>query len=350
MSIVKNLSALALAAAVTVAALPATASAQGLFDSLWGGEAEYGGKRTTVAFPKNVNPGQIVVSFGDRRLYNVVKPGVAVSYPIAVPREKSRWSGVTTVTQKRENPDWTPTPEMFKENPRLPPWVPGGHPMNPLGVRAMYLGGSTYRIHGTDAPWTIGQAVSKGCIRMFNEDVKELYTKIPVGTKVTVTWDRYANKIAALGDVPQIEPTVEKAETSSKPKKATKVARAEISDETKSDEAKSSESKSSESKSDEGKSTESKSTSSKSEDTKSDAPKSASTSEKKSSDEAKSSDDAASDKKASTSEKTSSETKSDDTASNTSKSSDEKSSDEKSSETSGKSDDTQKAQKSASNN
>ena len=150
------------------------------------------GRQTPVrAVRLAIHPGQIIVSFGDRRLYHIIKPGTAMSYPIAVPREKSRWSGVTTVSMKRENPDWTPTPEMFKENPRLPPWVPGGHPMNPLGNRAMYLGASTYRIHGTDAPWTIGQAVSKGCIRMFNEDVQALYPQVKVGTKVTVTWQRF---------------------------------------------------------------------------------------------------------------------------------------------------------------
>ena len=81
---------------------------------------------------------------------------------------------------------------MLKENPRLPPWVPGGHPMNPLGVRALYLGSSAYRIHGTDAPWTIGTAASKGCIRMYNEDVLHLYPRVPVGTKVTVTWKKFS--------------------------------------------------------------------------------------------------------------------------------------------------------------
>ena len=80
---------------------------------------------------------------------------------------------------------------MLRENPKLPSWVPGGHPMNPLGVRALYLGSSTYRIHGTDAPWTIGTAASKGCIRMFNRDVLDLYPRVPVGTKVTVTWQRF---------------------------------------------------------------------------------------------------------------------------------------------------------------
>jgi lipoprotein-anchoring transpeptidase ErfK/SrfK len=123
-----------------------------------------------------------------------------MSYPIAVPREQSRWQGRLNVTQKRENPSWTPTPEMLRENPRLPAWVPGGHPMNPLGVRALYLGSSTYRIHGTDAPWTIGQAVSKGCIRMFNEDVLDLYPRVPVGTVVTVTWERFKTGPAMASD------------------------------------------------------------------------------------------------------------------------------------------------------
>ena len=81
---------------------------------------------------------------------------------------------------------------MLAENPRLPSWVPGGHPMNPLGVRALYLGKSTYRIHGTDAPWTIGTAVSKGCIRMYNRDVLDLYPRANIGAKVTVTWQRFA--------------------------------------------------------------------------------------------------------------------------------------------------------------
>ena len=95
------------------------------------------------------------------------------------------------VSQKRVNPSWTPTSNMLRENPRLPRWVPGGHPMNPLGVRALYLGSSLYRIHGTDAPWTIGRDVSKGCIRMYNADVIDLYNRVPVGTRVLVTYQRY---------------------------------------------------------------------------------------------------------------------------------------------------------------
>jgi lipoprotein-anchoring transpeptidase ErfK/SrfK len=190
-SVMRGMLTAAMATIALATALPADAQAQGLFEGFWGGEEKWGGKRQSVPFGQQYTPGQIIVSFGDRRLYHVVKPGTAISYPIAVPREKSRWSGVTSVSMKRENPDWTPTPEMFRENPRLPPWVPGGHPMNPLGNRALYLGASTYRIHGTDAPWTIGQAVSKGCIRMFNEDVQALYPQVKVGTKVTVTWQRF---------------------------------------------------------------------------------------------------------------------------------------------------------------
>lgn len=178
-------------AGVSLMGAATAASAQDLIDFLWGGEEEFGGKRQTVSLSTQFKPGQIIVSFGDRRLYLVTNEGQAISYPIAIPREQDHWSGNTTVSSKRENPSWTPTPTMLKENPRLPSWVPGGHPMNPLGVRALYLGSSTYRIHGTDAPWTIGQAVSKGCIRMFNEDVLDLYPRVPVGTKVLVTWDKF---------------------------------------------------------------------------------------------------------------------------------------------------------------
>jgi lipoprotein-anchoring transpeptidase ErfK/SrfK len=186
-------SAIALAAvtAMATAMVPHSAKAQGLVDFLWGGSAEYGGGRQTVSFSPQYSPGQIIVSFSDRRLYLITGKGQALSYPIAIPREQSRWQGKTFVSDKRVNPSWTPTPTMLRENPRLPRWVPGGHPMNPLGVRALYLGSSAYRIHGTDAPWTIGQAVSKGCVRMYNEDVLDLYPRVRVGMPVTVTWQRF---------------------------------------------------------------------------------------------------------------------------------------------------------------
>ena len=176
----------AAAASVVLTVMATSASAQGFFSFFWSG-----GSRQVVSFPQQYAPGQIIVSFGDRRLYWIHRRGEAISYPIAVPREESRWQGVTTVSAKKVNPSWTPTPSMRRENPSLPAYVPGGHPRNPLGVRALYLGSSLYQIHGTDAPWTIGTAVSKGCIRMYNEDVLDLYPRVPIGTKVTVTWRRF---------------------------------------------------------------------------------------------------------------------------------------------------------------
>ena len=183
--------AVAAGAVVAAGCFAAPASAQMFWD--WGGGSMVGGSgREVVRFSPQFTKGQIIVSFGDRRLYFITRPGEAISYPIAIPREESRWQGMTSVTSKRINPSWTPTPTMMAENPRLPRWVPGGHPMNPLGVRALYLGSSTYRIHGTDAPWTIGTAVSKGCIRMYNQDVLDLYPRASVGAKVTVTWQKFS--------------------------------------------------------------------------------------------------------------------------------------------------------------
>lgn len=164
------------------------ASAQDLWGDMTGTTS-----RSVIPFSSKYSPGQIIVSFGDRKLYYVKSRGEAIAYAIAIPRQLSKWQGVLNVSQKRVNPSWTPTPTMIRENPKLPSWVPGGHPMNPLGVRALYLGASMYRIHGTDAPWTIGQDVSKGCIRMFNKDVIDLYDRVNVGTKVTVTYQRYAS-------------------------------------------------------------------------------------------------------------------------------------------------------------
>jgi lipoprotein-anchoring transpeptidase ErfK/SrfK len=172
--------------------LPTTSvSAEG-FQFDWGGEKVVEGSgRATVKLAAAKKVGDIIVSFGDRKLYLVTAVGQALSYPIAVPKEKARWEGKISVTSKRENPSWTPTPTMRVENPKLPMWVPGGHPMNPLGQRALYLGSSTYRIHGTDAPWTIGSAASAGCVRMYNKDVADLYPRVNVGTSVLVTWDKY---------------------------------------------------------------------------------------------------------------------------------------------------------------
>ena len=165
------------------------AAAQSFWNSSWGENSV--SDRHVVAFPKTFGPGQIIVSFGDRRLYHITKRGQAVSYPIAVPRPESRWQGVQRVSMKRKNPTWTPTPRMRRENPKLPRVVPGGHPRNPMGVRAIYLGSTLYRIHGTDAPWTIGKNVSRGCVRMHNAHVVELYKHARVGMKVTSTWKKF---------------------------------------------------------------------------------------------------------------------------------------------------------------
>jgi lipoprotein-anchoring transpeptidase ErfK/SrfK len=205
------------AALLSMVALAPVASAQS-WD--WGGGSSVGGSgRTSVRFSPAYKPGQIVVSFSDRRLYHVTSVGMANSYPIATPREQSRWQGAMSVTNKRVNPSWTPTPEMRKENPRLPMWVPGGHPMNPLGNRALYLGSSAYRIHGTDAPWTIGQPVSKGCIRMYNQDVAELYERVPVGANVVITWQRFSGEPVAAASEEAPRRTVATARSYYKQKK-----------------------------------------------------------------------------------------------------------------------------------
>lgn len=184
--------AVGLAPVVTVLALAAhPAAAQSFFWDWGGGDIVGGSGRSIVHFSPKYKAGQVIVSFGDRRLYYVTRPGEAIAYPIAIPRDQSRWQGVLPVSEKRVNPPWTPTSTMRAENPRLPNWVPGGHPMNPLGVRALYLGASAYRIHGTDAPWTIGQPVSKGCIRLYNQDVIDLYNRVRIGTQVTVTWQHF---------------------------------------------------------------------------------------------------------------------------------------------------------------
>lgn len=185
---------LAIASFVFVVAINSnipSANAQDMFSSLFGESASYGKGTYKVSFSSKFRPGTVVVSFGDRRLYYINKRGSAISYPIAIPKGDARWSGVSHVSQKRVNPPWTPTPQMRRENPKLPAYVPGGHPRNPLGTRALYIGSSLYRIHGTDAPWTIGQAVSKGCIRMFNKHAVELYNKVRVGAKVVVTWKKF---------------------------------------------------------------------------------------------------------------------------------------------------------------
>jgi lipoprotein-anchoring transpeptidase ErfK/SrfK len=175
--------------ALTIAVPSANANLlDSFFSGLFGPMSGPSG-RQHVKLRGGYNPGDIIVSFGDRRLYYVESKATAISYSIAIPKEEAKWSGVSYVSQKRENPVWTPTADMRRENPKLPSYVAGGDPRNPLGTRALYLGDSMYRIHGTDAPWLIGQQVSHGCIRMYNEDAADLYRRAKVGAKVVVTWN-----------------------------------------------------------------------------------------------------------------------------------------------------------------
>jgi len=142
-------------------------------------------KRQVVDYRTNEAPGTIVIDTPNTYLYLVLGNGRALRYGIGVGREGFTWSGTQNVTKKAEWPDWTPPPEMIERQPYLPRFMAGG-PGNPLGARAMYLGGSVYRIHGTNDPSTIGHRVSSGCIRLTNEDVSDLYTRVNVGTKVVV--------------------------------------------------------------------------------------------------------------------------------------------------------------------
>jgi lipoprotein-anchoring transpeptidase ErfK/SrfK len=141
--------------------------------------------RTMVSYPSDHKPGTIVVSTAQRRLYLVLGNGQALSYAIGVGRAGAAWSGVSQVTAKREWPDWTPPPQMLQRRPDLPHHMVGG-PDNPMGARAIYLGASLYRIHGSNEPDTIGQAVSSGCIRLTNEDVIDLYNRVQIGATVIV--------------------------------------------------------------------------------------------------------------------------------------------------------------------
>jgi lipoprotein-anchoring transpeptidase ErfK/SrfK len=138
-----------------------------------------------VFFRSTEAPGTIVVNTSERFLYVVQPNGRALRYGIGVGREGFQWQGLLQISRKQEWPDWTPPPEMIARQPYLPRWMAGG-PGNPLGARALYLGNTVYRIHGTNQPQTIGSAVSSGCFRLANPEVVDLYERIPVGTKVIV--------------------------------------------------------------------------------------------------------------------------------------------------------------------
>src|SRR5215813_13570517 len=142
-------------------------------------------QRQLVFFRTTEPPGTVVVYTSQRFLYVVQGNNRALRYGIGVGREGFQWAGLLNITRKAEWPDWVPPPEMISRQPYLPRFMAGG-PGNPLGARALYLGSTVYRIHGTNQPQTIGSAVSSGCFRLVNNDVIDLYDRVPVGTKVVV--------------------------------------------------------------------------------------------------------------------------------------------------------------------
>jgi lipoprotein-anchoring transpeptidase ErfK/SrfK len=153
------------------------------FSRSYGGGS--GGGRGVTSAPGRYSPGTIVIKTGERRLYLMQGNGQAISYAIGVGRIGFTWTGVKRITAKKEWPSWTPPAQMLRRRPDLPRHMVGGI-NNPLGARALYLGSTLYRIHGSNEPETIGQAVSSGCFRMSNEDVADLYNRVRVGTTVVV--------------------------------------------------------------------------------------------------------------------------------------------------------------------
>lgn len=176
--LITGAAALSVILASAVAATPAAASlsgAQGATSS-----------RAVVEFAGDVAPGTIVINAKQRRLFYVVGNGVAISYPVAVPKRGKEWSGVTSINSKHVNPAWTPPAAVKADHPELPDVIPGGSPHNPMGTRAMLLDRGEVAIHGTTNKMraSIGSAASYGCIRMLNEDVADLYDRVSVGATV----------------------------------------------------------------------------------------------------------------------------------------------------------------------
>jgi lipoprotein-anchoring transpeptidase ErfK/SrfK len=142
--------------------------------------------RTTVSYASKYTPGTIVINTTERRLYLVQGGGSALRYGIGVGRIGFQWKGTHKITAKKENPGWTPPPEMIARQKNVPRHMKGGDPDNPLGTHAMYLGSTLYRIHGSNDPDSVGEAESSGCFRMRNVDVADLYKRVSVGTTVVV--------------------------------------------------------------------------------------------------------------------------------------------------------------------
>ena len=150
-----------------------------------GFDLPYEQKRQAVFYRTHEPAGTIIVNTHDRFLYLVQGNNRAIRYGVGVGRDGFQWGGTHRITRKSEWPDWTPPPEMISRQPYLPRFMAGG-PGNPMGARAMYIGSTVYRVHGTNAPDTIGHAVSSGCFRLVNDEIADLYERVPVGTKIVV--------------------------------------------------------------------------------------------------------------------------------------------------------------------
>jgi lipoprotein-anchoring transpeptidase ErfK/SrfK len=153
-------------------------------------------QRQVVSYPSNEPAGTIIIDPAHTFLYLTLGNGRAMRYGVGVGREGFGWSGTETIVRKAEWPDWIPPAAMIARQPYLPRWI-GGGPGNPLGARAMYLGGTDYRIHGTNDPDSIGKHMSSGCIRLLNADVIDLYSRVNIGTKVIVLPDRESRQISS---------------------------------------------------------------------------------------------------------------------------------------------------------
>ncbi|MGB6536957.1 MAG: L,D-transpeptidase [Xanthobacteraceae bacterium] len=153
-------------------------------------------RRQVVSYPSNEPAGTIIVDPAHTFLYLTLGNGMAMRYGIGVGRQGFEWSGTERIVRKAEWPDWTPPPAMVARQPYLPRWI-GGGPGNPLGARALYLGNTDYRIHGTNEPDSIGKHMSSGCIRLLNADITDLYSRVAVGSKVVVLTDTRSRRISA---------------------------------------------------------------------------------------------------------------------------------------------------------
>ena len=140
-----------------------------------------------VGMRGDYSPGTIVVKTGERRLYLVLDSGQAMRYPVGVGKAGKQWAGTTSIQGKYRNPDWSPPAEVKRDKPSMPDMIPGGSPRNPMGVAAMTLAGGEYAIHGTNRPNSVGGYVSYGCVRMYNQDISDLFNRVEVGTPVIVT-------------------------------------------------------------------------------------------------------------------------------------------------------------------